>query len=426
MRLLLIGVGGVGQSAAMIIKKAESKGKWLEKMILADYDFERAKEVEKIVDDERFVAEKLNATKKDEIVALVKKHKCTFILNAVAPSFNEYIFDAAFEAGVGYMDCAMTLSQRHAEKPYELTNIKLGDIQFAQHKKWEDTGNMAIIGSGVEPGVADVFAKYAEKHLFDEIDEINVRDGDNYVVPGKEVSFGFSIWTTIEECLNPPIIWEKEKGWFCTECFSEPEGFFFPGGIGTVEVINVEHEEVVLIPREIDCKRVTFKYGVSPEFRTMLKNIAALGMDNSSRMIKIGDTDISPRDFLSIVAPSPLETATIMEGKGCAGTWITGKKNGLQRSLYIYQIADNQECIKKYGTSSVVAQTAVGAVIMLDLVANGIWYKPGVVGPESFDPDPFMIKMRDYEFPAAIHEKDSEYDEQYQRDSIFDEMIRKF
>ncbi len=426
MRLLLIGVGGVGQSAVMIIKRAGDRGKWLEKMVMADYDLQRAKDVEKIVDDDRFVAEQLNAAYKEDIIAMVKKYNCTFVLNCVAPSLNEVIFDAAYEAGVGYMDCAMTLSQKHPEKPYELPNVKLGDKQFAQHEQWKAADNMALIGSGVEPGVADVFAKYAAKHLFDEIDEVNIRDGDNYVVPGQDVSFGFSIWTTIEECLNPPIIWEKERGWFCTESFSEPEEFFFPGGIGRVEVINVEHEEVVLIPREIDCNRVTFKYGVSPQFRTMLKNVEALGMDNPSRMIKVGDSMISPRDFLSIVAPSPLETASSMVGKGCAGTWVTGKKNGLNRSVYIYQIADNQECIKKYGTSSVVAQTAVGAVIMLDLIANGIWYKPGVYGPESFDPDPFMMKMRDYEFPAAIHEKDSEYDEQYQRDSVFEEMIRKY
>jgi len=423
MNLLLIGAGGVGQSVAMIIKKAESNGIWLEKMVVADYDLERANAVVNLVNDQRYVAEELNAASKEDIVKMVKKHGSNFILNVVAPSFNEIIFDAAYEAGVGYMDCAMTLSQRHPQKPFEETYIKLGDYQFEQHENWKKKGIMALIGSGVEPGVSDVFAKYAAKHLFDEIDEINVRDGDNYVVPGKEVSFGFSIWTTIEECLNPPVIWEKERGWFCTECFSEPEEFFFPGGIGRVEVINIEHEEVLLIPRYIDCKRVTFKYGVSKEFRVMLKNLESLGMDNASKKIKIGGAEITPRDFLGVVAPSPLETATIMEGKGCAGTWVTGKKDGMDRSVYIYQIADNQDCIKKYGTSSVVAQTAVGPVVMLDLIANGIWKKAGVNGPELFDPDPFVLKMKDYGFPAAIHEKDSEFDEQYQRDSIFNEMF---
>ncbi len=424
MKLLVIGVGGVGQSVAMLIKRSENHGStWLEKMVLADYNFDRAKEVADMIDDPRFIPEKIDASSRESILELVNRHGITFILNVVAPNFNEVIFDTAYEAGVGYMDCAMTLPTRHPEKPYELCNIKLGDYQFDRDEQWKEKGLLALVGSGVEPGVSDVFAKYAQKHLFDEIDEINVRDGDNYVIPGKEVSFGFSIWTTIEECLNPPLIWEKGKGWFTTECFSEPETFFFPGGIGRVEVVNVEHEEVALVPRYIDCNRVTFKYGISKEFRTMLKNLEALGMDKADAKIKIGKSEITPRDFLSIVAPSPLETATIMEGKGCAGTWVTGKKDGLERSVYIYQIADNQECIKEFGTSSVVAQTAIGPVVMLDLIANGIWKGTGVCGPEAFDPDPFVLKMKEYGFPAAIYEKDSEYDEQYQRDSIFKEIF---
>lgn len=424
MRLLVIGMGGVGQSVAMLIKKGEEKnGQWLDALVLADRNLDRAKEVAEMVNDIRFIPEQLNADSQQEIMTMIKKYNINFVLNVVDPSHCAPIFDAAYEAAVGYMDCAMTLSQRHPEKPYELPYIKLGDYQFEQDDKWKKKNILALVGSGVEPGISDVFAKYAQKHLFDEIDEINIRDGDNYKIPGKDVAFGFSIWTTIEECLNPPLVWEKERGWFTTECFSEPETFFFPGGIGNVEVVNIEHEEVVLIPRYIDCRRVTFKYGLSKEFRTMLKNLEALGMDKVDKQIKVGNAEISPRDFLGIVAPSPLETASIMEGKGCAGTWVTGKKNGLRRSVYIYQIADNQECIRNFGTSSVVAQTAVGPVVMLDLIANGIWRGTGVVGPEAFDPDPFVLKMKDYGFPAALMEMDSEYDEQFQRDEIFNEMF---
>ena len=421
MNILVIGCGGVGQSVAMLIQK-NPNNRWLTRMVMADYDIARAEEVVKGAGDPRFIAETVDAGSSESITALIQKYEIEFVLNVVAPHFNEVIFDTCYENGVGYMDCAMTLSKRHPEKPYEKTHVKLGDYQFERDDAWEKKGILALVGSGVEPGLSDVFAKYAEKHLFDEIDEINVRDGDNYVVPGKGVSFGFSIWTTIEECLNPPVIWEKEKGWFTTESFSEPEEFFFPGGIGRVEVVNVEHEEVLLIPRYINCKRVTFKYGISKEFRTMLKNLEALGMDKTDKKVRLGSSEITPRDFLSIVAPSPLETAHLMVGKGCAGTWITGSKDGLPRSVYVYQIADNQECLLKYGTSSVVAQTAVGPAVMLDLIANGIWTGAGVHGPEFFDPDPVLVKMKEYGFPAAIHEKDSEYDEQYQRDSIFIEM----
>lgn len=412
MRALVIGAGGVGQSTAMLIKRNGNGGEdWLEKMVISDYDLERAKTVAALADDERFIPEQIDAGDAGAIKAMIRKYDIDLVLNVVAPNYNECIFDTCLEMGVTYMDCAMTLPVRHPEKPYELSYIKLGDYQFAKAKEWEEKGALALIGSGVEPGVANVFARFAEKHLFDEIDEVNVRDGDNYEVPGQDVSFGFSVWTTIEECLNPPVIWEKGRGWFTTECFSEPEIFFFPGGIGNVEVVNVEHEEVVMVPRYIDCNRVTFKYGITREFRTMLKDLESLGMADASRMVRIGNRTITPRDFLVKVAPSPLETSLQMVGKDCAGTWVTGKKDGLRRSVYLYQVADNQECVQKYGTSSVVAQTAVGPVCMMELLAKGIWSGTGVLTPEAFDPDPFVEAMEKYGFPAGIAEKDSEYRE---------------
>jgi saccharopine dehydrogenase (NAD+, L-lysine forming) len=423
MKLMIIGAGGVGQSVAMIIKRTGQEGAWAEKVVLSDYNLARAKEVAALCGDPRFVAEQIDARNPDQIKELVKKHGITQILNAVEPSFNETIFDTCFECGVGYMDCAMTLSKRHPDKPFELAHIKLGDYQFAKHKEWENAGCMALVGSGVEPGMADVFTRFAAKHLFDTIDEVNIRDGDNYDIPGHEgVAFGFSIWTTIEECLNPPVIWEKERGWYCTEPFSEPEIFSFPGGIGDVEVINVEHEEVLLVPRVINCNRVTFKFGVPREMRELLLNLQQCGMDDAERKIKVGDSEISPRDFLVKVVPDPLKLASKMVGQGCAGAWVTGTKDGLKRSVYLYQVADNQECYAKYGTNSVVAQTAVGPVIMLELIAKGIWDLKGVHGPESFDPDPFIERLAKYEFPGGMQEKDSEYSEMLNRKALLEKF----
>ena len=408
MKLLIIGAGGVGTSAAMIIKRAGNEADWAEKVVISDYNPARAEEVaNKICGGGKFVPDKIDAGNSDSIKEVMKKHGITFVMNAVEPLFNEVIFDTCLEMKVGYLDCAMTLSVAHPEKPYEKAHIKLGDYQFERHEQWEKAGVMALVGSGVEPGMADVFAKFAQKHLFDEIDEVNIRDGDNYA--GADGNFGFFVWTTIEECLNPPVVWEKGKGWFTTDHFSEPEIFNFPGGIGDVEVINVEHEEVLLVPRVIDCNRVTFKYGVPAEMRTLLLNLKEVGMDDKTTKIKVGNAEIAPRDFLVKVVPSPVDSTTNMTGKGCAGTWVTGKRDGLKRSVYLYQVADNQECIKKYTTNSVVAQTAVGPVIMLELIAKGIWDLKGVHGPESFDPDPFVERLAKYEFPAGVREMDSEY-----------------
>ncbi|MDR0885950.1 MAG: saccharopine dehydrogenase NADP-binding domain-containing protein [Clostridiales Family XIII bacterium] len=415
MKLLIIGAGGVGTSVVNIVKRAKEGGAWLEKAVIADYNLKRAEEVVGLLGEARFVAEQIDASKPDSIISVIAKHDIEFVMNAVEPAFNECIFDTCFEAGVGYLDCAMTLSVKDPDDPYHMANIKLGDYQFDRAAAWEEKGITALVGSGVEPGMADVFAKYAQKHLFDEIDEVNVRDGDNYTGGG---DFGFSVWTTIEECLNPPVIFEKGKGWFTTDRFSEPEVFNFPGGIGDVEVVNVEHEEVLLVPRVIDCNRVTFKYGVPADFRQMLLNLESVGMAESKAKIKVGDAEIAPRDYLVKVVPSPVDSSGAMVGKGCAGTWVTGKKDGLRRSVYLYQVADNQECIQKYTTNSVVAQTAVGPVIMLELLSKGIWDLKGVHGPESFDPDPFIERLAKYEFPAGLREMDSEYADKINEDAL--------
>ena len=148
----------------------------------------------------------------------------------------------------------------------------LGDAQFAVAEQWEARAARARWHRR-RTGLSDVFARYAADHLFSTIDEIGVRDGANLVIEGYEFAPTFSIWTTIEECLNPPLIWERGRGWFTTAPFSEPEVFEFPEGIGAVECVNVEHEEVVLIPRWIDCGRVTFKYGLGDEFIRVLKTI---------------------------------------------------------------------------------------------------------------------------------------------------------
>src|ERR687898_178312 len=145
------------------------------------------------------------------------------ILNAVDPRFVMPVFRAAFDVGATYMDMAMSLSAPHPERHYELVGKKLGDDQFAEADRWEERGLLALVGCGVEPGMSDVFARYAADELFHSIDQVGVRDGANILIEGYEFAPTFSIWTAIEECLNPPLIWERERGWFTTTPFSEPE-----------------------------------------------------------------------------------------------------------------------------------------------------------------------------------------------------------
>jgi saccharopine dehydrogenase (NAD+, L-lysine-forming) len=400
MKILLVGVGGVGEAIAVIAKPRH----WVKQIILADYNLDRCREVQaKLGDIERFPIEWVDASKRELIEALAKKYQVDLIMNACDPSFNESIFDAAYNYGCNYMDMAMTLSSPHPDKPYEQCGIKLGDYQFERAEKWKKKGLLALLGLGVEPGMADIFARYAQDYLFDEIEEIGIRDGANIEVKGYEFAPNFSIWTTIEECLNPPVVWERDKGWFTTPPFSEPETFEFPEGIGKVEVVNVEHEEVLLVPRWIKCERVTFKYGLGDLFIGVLKTLHMIGLDNKEP-IKVKDVMVAPRDVVAACLPDPAHLGDRMFGKTCAGTWVKGKKDGKERQVYLYQVADNEECMKTWGCQSVVAQTAFNAVIGWDLLKHNVWKGSGCLGPEAFDPMPFMEKMADYGFPYGIKE----------------------
>jgi len=404
MKVLLVGVGGVGEAIAVIAKPRS----WIEQIVLADYSLDRAKEVQKKLGDEkRFPVEFVDASKQENIEALAKQYHVDLIMNAVDPVFNKQIFDAAYNVGVMYMDMAMTLSEPHPDNPFHKSGVKLGDYQFEKARDWEAKGLLALLGMGVEPGVADVFARYAQDHLFDEIEEIGVRDGANLTIDGYEFAPSFSIWTTIEECLNPPIIWEKDRGWFTTEPFSEHETFEFPEGIGAVDVVNVEHEEVLLVPRWLNAKRVTFKYGLGDQFISVLKTLHALGLDNKEK-INVKGVQAAPRDVVAACLPDPAHLGDRMHGKTCAGTWVKGSKDGHPREVFLYQVADNQDCMERWGCQAVVAQTAFSAVIAMDLLEHGQWKGIGVLGPEAFDPDPFMLKMADYGFPYGMKEMTKE------------------
>ena len=253
------------------------------------------------------------------------------------------VFDAAFDVGATYLDMAMSLSRLHPDRPYENAGVKLGDEQFARAEAWAEAGRLALVGIGVEPGLSDVFARHAADALFERIDEIGVRDGADLVVEGFDFAPSFSIWTTIEECLNPPIVWEKSRGWFTTEPFSEPEVFVFPEGIGPVECVNVEHEEVVLVPRWIDCERVTFKYGLGDEFIDVLKTLRKLGLDRTEEL-RVGEVGVAPRDVVAAALPDPMTLGDRMTGKTCAGTWVTGTgADGSPREVYLHHVVDNEE-----------------------------------------------------------------------------------
>ncbi|MER6000910.1 saccharopine dehydrogenase C-terminal domain-containing protein [Nonomuraea angiospora] len=406
MRILLVGAGGVGTA----ITRIAARRPFLDHMVVADYDLPRAKAAVAALGEQadRFTPVKIDAADRAAVTALLKEHRCDVLLNATDPRFVLPLFDAALAADADYLDMAMSMSRPHPDRPYEEVGVKLGDEQFARAGEWAAQGRLALVGMGVEPGLADVFARYAADELFDEIEEIGIRDGANLTVDGYEFAPSFSIWTTIEECLNPPVIYEKDRGWYTTEPFSEPEIFDFPDGIGPVECVNVEHEEVMLVPRWIPAQRVTFKYGLGEDFIGKLKTLHALGVDRTEPVAvrtDDGTARVSPRDVVAAVLPDPAGLGDRMRGKTCAGTWVKGVKDGRPREVYLYHVVDNQWSMREYGSQAVVWQTAVNPVVALELMANGVWKGAGVLGPEAFEPGPFLDLLVEYGSPWRMREQ---------------------
>jgi saccharopine dehydrogenase-like NADP-dependent oxidoreductase len=392
MRILLVGAGGVGAAFAAIAARRD----FFEAIVVADHDEASAGRAAAI--DDRYVAARVDASSAEAVTALCREHGITHVMNAVDPRFVMPIFEGARAAGADYLDMAMSLSRPHPEAPYAKTGVKLGDEQFAVADTWEADGRLALVGIGVEPGLSDVFARYAADHLFSEIDELGVRDGANLTVEGYDFAPSFSIWTTIEECLNPPVVWEDGE-WFTTAPFSEPEVFDFPEGIGPVECVNVEHEEVLLMPRWVDCRRATFKYGLGDEFIDVLKTLHKLGLDSTEK-VRVGGVEVSPRDVVAACLPNPAQLGPRMKGKTCAGLWVTGTgKDGEPRSTYLYHVVDNAWSMQEYGHQCVVWQTAVNPVVALELLARGVWSGVGVLGPEAFDAIPFLELLTEYGSP---------------------------
>ena len=388
-----MGTGGVGSAVAPIAARRD----FFERIVFSDLDPVRPQTLVDRLADDRFGAAQLDASDSAAIADLARAERCDAILNAADPRFNLPIFQAAFDAGCTYLDMAMTLSDRQG--------TKLGDLQFAQEEAWRDRGLLALVGIGVEPGLSDVFARYAADHLFSEIDEVGVRDGADLVVDGYTFAPTFSIWTTIEECLNPPVIWERGRGWYTTEPFSEPEVFDFPEGIGPIECVNVEHEEVLLVPRWVDCNRVTFKYGLGEEFIDVLKTLNKLNLD-STEPVTVRGMQVAPRDVVAAALPDPATLGERMHGRTCAGTFVTGTGNdGQPRATYLYHVVSNEETMARDGAQAVVWQTAINPVVALELLASGTWSGTGVLGPEAFDAVPFLDLLGDHGSPHGVDER---------------------
>jgi saccharopine dehydrogenase (NAD+, L-lysine forming) len=386
MKVLLVGVGTVGEAIVRL-----SAGKpWLDQMVLAGRDLDHMRAISSVVgDSESHPVAALDASDEAAVEALARSYDVDLVMNAVDPRFVMPVFRGALAAGAHYMDMALSVSTPHPTDPYSEPGVKLGDDQFAMHEEWQHSGRLALVGQGISPGLAQVFAAHAAKHAFDEIHDINIRAGGDLRIEGYPFASVFSVWTMIEECLNPSIVWEKDRGFFTLPPFSEPERFVFPEGVGPIECVHVEHEDVTMIPRVLDARRVTFKYALGEEFIGALKVLHAIGLDRTDP-ITVDGQQVRPRNVVAALAPDPASLGGSMHGRVIVGTHVTGIKDGAPREIFSYQMCDAEETMARYGLQPVAWQTGFNPVVAMELLADGVWQGSGVRSVEFFDPDPYL------------------------------------
>jgi len=419
MRMMLVGAGAVGESILRILASRDPDSKWLSHVVVADYNLERAKTVcEHLGGSDRYTPEAVDARSIADITALIKKYKCDFVMDAASPFVSNNIFDAAYEGGAGYSSMG-TWSEPYDPPVYGVGlensfKLPMASYNFDRHDEWAKKGIMAVICLGIDPGVVNVFARFAAEYLFDEIHEIHVKDGGNLTIPGAgedDVTFGFNVWTVLDEVMNPNVEWDKDVGFIVEKPFSGEESFQMPAGVGANTLVKVEHEETVTMPRYLQkfgLKKCSFKIALDANLVKALKVINALGL-RSLNPVKVNGVEVVPRDVVATCAPQPVDLGDEMIGKMLVGIHCKGIKNKKTREVFMYQPFDNATSMKNWKMQAVVAQTGFGAAVGIELIGKGIWKDKGVFSPEYFDPIPYLQLMDEAGFEYGIVEMDSEY-----------------
>lgn len=386
-KALIIGAGGV---ASVAIHKCCQNSEVFEEICIASRTLSKCDALKAKLEGgkTKIQTAQVDADNVDELIALIEKIKPDVVLNLALPYQDLTIMDACLATKTDYVDTANYEPLDTAKFEYKW--------QWAYKKKFEEAGITALLGSGFDPGVTGVFSAYAQKHYFDEINYIDILDanaGDH----GYPFATNFNPEINIREITANGSYWENGK-WVETKPLELKEEYNFPE-IGPKDIYLLHHEELESLGLNIKgIKRIRFWMTFSEKYLTHLRVLENVGM-TSIEPIEYEGKQIVPLQFLKAILPDPASLGPRTKGKTNIGCIFQGKKDGKEKTYYVYNVCDHEECYKEVGSQAISYTTGVPAMIGASLIMKGLWKKPGVFNIEEFDPDPFMEELNKWGLP---------------------------
>ncbi len=395
-KVLIIGAGGVSN---VVVHKCAALPDVFGEIILASRTKSKCDKIASDVQqrlNRTIITEALDADDVSQTVALIKKYQVDLVINVALPYQDLAIMDACLETKVDYLDTANYEPKDEAKFEYKW--------QWAYQDKYKDADIMALLGSGFDPGVTNMYCAYAQKHLFDEIHYVDIVDcngGDH----GKAFATNFNPEINIREITSKGRYWEEGE-WKSTDPLSVKQDFDFPG-VGTRKMYLMYHEEMESLCQNIKgLKRIRFWMTFGEEYLTHLRVLQNVGMTRIDEVEYKGQK-VVPLEFLKSVLPDPGSLAENYTGKTSIGCVIEGIKDGKKVRKFIYNICDHAETYKEVGSQAVSYTTGVPAMIGAKMILTGHWKKAGVYNMEQLDPDLFMEDLNKYGLPWQVEEWNS-------------------
>jgi len=392
-RVLIIGAGGVG---GVVTHKCAGDASTFSEIVLASRTLSRCKKIQEQVRALRGrdieVAE-VDADDVAQLVALMRRVEPDLLINVALPYQDLPLMDACLEYGVDYLDTANYEPPDEAKFEYKW--------QWAYQERFESAGLMALLGSGFDPGVTNVFCAYARKHLLDEIDYVDILDcngGDH----GRPFATNFNPEINIREITQPGRYWENGK-WIEIAPMSESRMFDFPE-VGERKAYLLYHEELESLVKHIEgLKRIRFWMTFGDEYLTHLRVLQNVGM-TSIEPIEYEGRDIVPIKVLKALLPDPSTLGENYTGKTSIGCLIEGRKKGKPKKIFIYNVCDHEESWKEVRAQAVSYTTGVPAMVGAKMLLTGQWRGEGVFNVEQLDPDPFLEELGQRGLPWHVKE----------------------